>query len=70
MRFSIAFFLALFCSCSKRVETVEYLVVDHERKQVHETYSRDEASRVADELNATGRVLPSRPAYFVVERKR
>ena len=69
MRLLLVLFI-LFCSCSKRTQIVEYVVIDHERKQVYDTYNREEATRIADELNATGRVLPSRPAYFVIERKR
>lgn len=68
MKFLPIFFLVLvFSSCSHR-QTKRYAVVCQFGSVVHETESKEDAFERAKDLTYLGRVLPSKPTYFVIEK--
>ena len=60
--------VAALSSCSVR-QTKKYAVVCPFGSVVHETEDKDEAFERAKDLTYIGRVLPSKPIYFVIEKK-
>ena len=58
----------LFCSCSIKSEK-KYVVVDSFSQIVLETDDKEKAFKQAMEMTLLGRVLSSKPQYFVIEAK-
>jgi hypothetical protein len=54
-------------SCSSK-QTKRYAVICSFGSIVHETEDKDEAFDRAKDLTCLGRVLPSKPIYFVIEK--
>lgn len=55
--------LVLLCGCSKKIQSDKEYVV------VLETNSKEKAYEAAHSLTLMGRVLSSKPCYFVIEGK-
>lgn len=64
----ILLLLVLLCGCSKKIQSdKEYVVVSSFNEVVLETDSKEKAYEAAHSLTLMGRVLSSKPCYFVIE---
>lgn len=66
-RLIIALLIINFCSCSTPKSEKKYVVVDSFSQIMFETNDKNEAFDRAQKLALLGRVLPSKPDYFVME---
>ena len=64
----IVLLCTVLCSCSPVKFTQKYAVVGSFGDLVHETDDECEAMELALSLTQMGRVLPSKPIYFVVRK--
>lgn len=62
-------FAVLFCSCSYKSDR-NYVIVDNYGQVVDEMDDREWAFDKAEKMTLLGRVIPSKPQYFVLEAKR
>jgi hypothetical protein len=67
MRTTILIMCLALCSC-RPAQTKKYAVIGHFGELLHETNNKEEAFRMAEGMTSLGRILPSKPQYFVLEK--